>query len=68
MISKMILSANDFGCSDEILTIAAFLSVQVSICLMCPSFFVLFYSSNCSDTCQFIIVCVGFYEGSKEGI
>ncbi|KAM3348056.1 hypothetical protein ACQJBY_021769 [Aegilops geniculata] len=28
MISKMILSANDFGCSDEILTIAAFLSVQ----------------------------------------
>lgn len=31
MISKMILSANDFGCSDEILTIAAFLSVQVRI-------------------------------------
>uniref|UniRef100_A0A0D9UY79 RNA helicase n=1 Tax=Leersia perrieri TaxID=77586 RepID=A0A0D9UY79_9ORYZ len=28
MISKMILSANNFGCSDEILTIAAFLSVQ----------------------------------------
>ncbi|KAF8663339.1 hypothetical protein HU200_055954 [Digitaria exilis] len=28
MISKMILSANDFGCSDEILTIASFLSVQ----------------------------------------
>uniref|UniRef100_A0ACD5VN89 Uncharacterized protein n=1 Tax=Avena sativa TaxID=4498 RepID=A0ACD5VN89_AVESA len=28
MISKMILSSNDFGCSDEILTIAAFLSVQ----------------------------------------
>ncbi|XP_062189991.1 probable pre-mRNA-splicing factor ATP-dependent RNA helicase DEAH9 [Phragmites australis] len=28
MISKMILLANDFGCSDEILTIASFLSVQ----------------------------------------
>ncbi|GJN38084.1 hypothetical protein PR202_gb27094 [Eleusine coracana subsp. coracana] len=28
MISKMLLSANDFGCSDEILTIASFLSVQ----------------------------------------
>ncbi|XP_066316918.1 probable pre-mRNA-splicing factor ATP-dependent RNA helicase DEAH9 isoform X1 [Miscanthus floridulus] len=28
MISKMILSANEFGCSDEILTIASFLSVQ----------------------------------------
>nr|ACY66873.1 P10Sh95F04 [Saccharum hybrid cultivar R570] len=28
LISKMILSANEFGCSDEILTIASFLSVQ----------------------------------------
>jgi hypothetical protein len=33
MISKMILSANDFGCSDEILTIASFLSVQVRFCI-----------------------------------
>ncbi|CAD6240397.1 unnamed protein product [Miscanthus lutarioriparius] len=32
MISKMILSANEFGCSDEILTIASFLSVQ-SVCV-----------------------------------
>ncbi|XP_020088516.1 probable pre-mRNA-splicing factor ATP-dependent RNA helicase DEAH9 isoform X1 [Ananas comosus] len=28
MISKMILSANDFGCTEEIITIAAVLSVQ----------------------------------------
>ncbi|XP_072999802.1 probable pre-mRNA-splicing factor ATP-dependent RNA helicase DEAH9 isoform X2 [Typha latifolia] len=28
MISKMILSANDFGCSEEIITVAAILSVQ----------------------------------------
>lgn len=39
MISKMILSANDFGCSDEILTIASFLSVQVRICISLISFF-----------------------------
>jgi hypothetical protein len=41
MISKMILSANDFGCSDEILTIASFLSVQVRICIS-DTFFFLF--------------------------
>lgn len=29
MISKMILSSNELGCSEEILTIAAILSIQV---------------------------------------
>lgn len=33
MISKMILSSNELGCSEEILTIAAVLSVQVN-CLI----------------------------------
>lgn len=32
MISKMILSACNFGCSEEIITIAAVLSVQVIFC------------------------------------
>lgn len=32
MISKMILSACSFGCSEEIITIAAVLSVQVIFC------------------------------------
>jgi hypothetical protein len=43
MISKMILSANDFGCSDEILTIASFLSVQVRICISDTLFLFLCY-------------------------
>ena len=30
MISKMILSSSQLGCSEEILTIAAVLSIQVS--------------------------------------
>ena len=30
MISKMILSSNELGCSEEILTIAATLSIQVN--------------------------------------
>lgn len=29
MISKMILASNELGCSDEIITIAAVLSIQV---------------------------------------
>jgi HrpA-like RNA helicase len=31
MISKMILSSNQLGCSDEIITIAAILSIQVRL-------------------------------------
>jgi len=30
MISKMILSSNELGCSEEILTVAAILSIQVN--------------------------------------
>lgn len=30
MISKMILASNELGCSDEIITIAAVLSIQVT--------------------------------------
>ena len=33
MISKTILSSNQLGCSEEIITIAAILSVQVSVCV-----------------------------------
>lgn len=52
MISKMILSANNFGCSDEILTIAAFLSVQVRTSLRCFSFvcyLCTLYALGCSN-------------------
>jgi HrpA-like RNA helicase len=58
MISKMLLSANEFGCSDEILTIASFLSVQVSISTSYSSFScAIFYFLSCSDTHWFNSPC-----------
>ncbi|TXG47517.1 hypothetical protein EZV62_026811 [Acer yangbiense] len=35
MISKMILSSSELGCSEEIITIAAILSIQVNLLLRC---------------------------------
>ena len=44
MISKMILASNQLGCSEEIITIAAILSVQVKIIfLRCYLFLYLSY-------------------------
>lgn len=40
MISKMILASIEFGCSEEVITIAAVLSIQVNF----PNFKILLYS------------------------
>lgn len=34
MVAKMLISSNDLGCSDEIITIAAVLSIQVCHCIL----------------------------------
>ena len=52
MISKMILSSNQLGCSEEIITIAAILSVQVSVCI---KIYFLAYCSQFLDSFFFII-------------
>lgn len=46
MISKMILASNDYGCSEEVITIAAVLSIQVIISFCNSS------AEHCSVSCS----------------
>jgi len=60
MISKMILASSELGCSHEIITIAAVLSVQVKALypfFLCLKFLLFIYIRNNRTYCKFVIIC-----------